>query len=104
IVGGGCAGHNAAEELRRAGYEGPVVIVDPDPDAACDRPNLSKDYLAGTAEEAWLRLRPPEFFADHALERRRTRAVALDPATRRLTLEGGGELAYGALILATGAV
>jgi 3-phenylpropionate/trans-cinnamate dioxygenase ferredoxin reductase subunit len=103
IVGGGAAGHNAAEELRRRGYGGRVVIVDPDPDAACDRPNLSKDYLAGKAQEEWLHLRPPEFFEEHGLERRSARAMRLDAGARRLTLADGSELGYDALILATGA-
>lgn len=103
IVGGGGAGHNAAEELRRRGYDRPVTIVDPDPNAACDRPNLSKDYLAGKAPEEWLHLRPDGYFTDQGLDRRRTRAVALDPGAKRVRLEDGTDLAYGALILTPGA-
>src|SRR5690606_39097996 len=51
IVGAGAAGLAAARTLRTEGYEGPVTLVDPDLDAPYDRPNLSKDYLAGTALE-----------------------------------------------------
>ena len=61
IVGAGAAGNSAAETLRRDGYEGPITLFDPDPDAPYDRPNLSKDYLAGTAQEDWIPLHPPEF-------------------------------------------
>ena len=54
----------AAEMLRREGYDGPLTMISADDSAPCDRPNLSKDYLAGTANEDWIPLRPPEFYAD----------------------------------------
>src|SRR6202048_3179365 len=58
IVGGGVAGLAAADMLRRDGYEGPLTIVSADASPPVDRPNLSKDYLAGTAQEDWIPLRP----------------------------------------------
>src|SRR5687767_14430453 len=64
IVGVGAAGESAAETLRRDGYEGRLTLYDPDPDAPCDRPNLSKDYLAGTASEDWIPLHPAEFYRE----------------------------------------
>ncbi len=103
IVGGGAAGNAAAETLRREGYEGPVTIVEADADEPCDRPNLSKDYLQGTAPEEWIPLRPASFFEENGITFRRARATALDPTKQLLTLEGGATLTYGALILATGA-
>ncbi|MGC2193320.1 MAG: FAD-dependent oxidoreductase [Terriglobales bacterium] len=54
IVGGGAAGLAAADMLRREGYEGPLAIVSADASPPVDRPNLSKDYLAGTAQEDWI--------------------------------------------------
>jgi len=104
IVGGGAAGNCAAETLRRDGFGGPITIVDPDTDAPYDRPNLSKDYLAGNAPEEWIPLHPPEFYQEKGIELRRgPRVAALDPKGRRVRLDDGTELAYGALLLATGA-
>src|SRR5262245_44934520 len=44
IVGAGAAGNSAADELRHLGFEGDITLVDRDPEAPYDRPNLSKDY------------------------------------------------------------
>src|SRR6202035_1269307 len=54
IVGGGAAGFAAAEMLRRQKYEGGIVMLSSDDAPPVDRPNLSKDYLAGSAPEEWL--------------------------------------------------
>jgi NADPH-dependent 2,4-dienoyl-CoA reductase/sulfur reductase-like enzyme/nitrite reductase/ring-hydroxylating ferredoxin subunit len=104
IVGAGAAGDSAAETLRREGYEGSVTLYDADPDAPYDRPNLSKDYLAGSASEDWIPLHPPEFFRDNGIGLiRDRRVVAIDPKARRIRLDDGQTQQYGALILATGA-
>jgi NADPH-dependent 2,4-dienoyl-CoA reductase/sulfur reductase-like enzyme/nitrite reductase/ring-hydroxylating ferredoxin subunit len=104
IVGGGAAGDCAAETLRREGYAGPVTIVDPDPDAPYDRPNLSKDYLAGNAPEEWIPLHPPDFYGEKEITLRRgPRVATIEPRARRVILSDGTELRYGALLLATGA-
>ncbi len=103
IVGAGAAGIAAADGLRRLGYGGPVTLVDSDPDAPCDRPNLSKDYLAGNAPEEWITLRGPDWFADRDIVLRRARATGLEPEAHRLWLDDGRALEYGRLLLATGA-
>src|ERR1700722_14679548 len=85
ILGGGAAGHAAAEVLRREGFGGKVTLVSADPSAPCDRPNLSKDYLAGNAPEDWLPLRPPEFFVERKIDLvLGTRATAIDLANKRV--------------------
>ncbi len=104
IVGAGAAGECAAETLRRDGYDGRLTLYDPDPDAPYDRPNLSKDYLAGTASEDWIPLHPPEFYRDLGIDIVHGRRVAaIEPKARRVLLDDGGAQEYGALLLATGA-
>ncbi len=105
IIGGGAAGNAAAEMLRREGYAGPVTMLSADDTGPYDRPNLSKDYLAGSAPEEWIPLRSPEFYADQKIELKLgTRAAAIDTNAREVRLADGTGLHYGALLLATGAV
>jgi len=104
IVGGGAAGAVAAETLRAEGYEGPITILSADDAPPCDRPNLSKDYLAGTAPEEWIPLRPPEFHDAKKIDLQlETRVTAIDTEAHRVTLADGRQIGYGALLLATGA-
>ncbi|HEX2205054.1 MAG TPA: FAD-dependent oxidoreductase, partial [Longimicrobium sp.] len=104
IVGAGAAGAAAATELRRQGYAGAITLLGAEPSAPYDRPNLSKDYLAGSAPEEWLPLHPDEFWRDEGIELLTgTRAARLDlPAREVLTLTGGRHR-YDGLLLATGA-
>ena len=104
ILGGGAAGAVAAETLRREGYDGPITIVEAGPSAPYDRPNLSKDYLAGTAPEEWIPLRDDAFYARERIELLLgRRATALDARAKRLTLDDGSTRDFGALLVATGA-
>src|SRR5262245_28153615 len=104
ILGGGAAGHVAAETLRREGYAGKLSLLSADPAPPVDRPNLSKDYLAGNAPEEWIPLRPREFYAEHqiALETG-VRVERVDIGAKKVALSNGTTLGYGALLLATGA-
>lgn len=99
IVGAGPAGTAAAEMLRREGYQGPITLFAPEPSSPVDRPNLSKDYLAGHASEDWIPLRPPEHFAHHHITLRRETVLGLEG--RRLVLESGPQT-FDAILLATG--
>jgi NADPH-dependent 2,4-dienoyl-CoA reductase/sulfur reductase-like enzyme/nitrite reductase/ring-hydroxylating ferredoxin subunit len=103
IIGAGAAGHAAAEALRREGYEGPVRLIDRDAEAPYDRPNLSKDYLSGDAPDEWVRLRPESYFEEHAIERIFDDVTDLDLERRVLALEGGREVEFDRLLIATGA-
>ena len=102
VVGSGAAGAAAVEALRREGYGGPVTLVGGE--APVDRPNLSKDYLAGTAPEEWIPLRTPEFYGDLGVTLLLgDPAVALETGPCSVTLSSGRRLTYGALLLAPGA-
>jgi apoptosis-inducing factor 3 len=103
IIGAGAAGSAAAEMLRREGYGGRITLVDPEGPAPYDRPNLSKDYLAGNAPEEWIPLRPDGFHEEQGIERVRVAAEAIDTAARTVRLADGRDLPFGALLLATGA-
>jgi NADPH-dependent 2,4-dienoyl-CoA reductase/sulfur reductase-like enzyme len=102
IVGAGAAGNACAEELRRQGYDKPITMVGPE--APVDRPNLSKDYLAGTAPEEWVPLRGREFYSRERIDLlEQGEITAIDATQREVRLSSGRTLGYGALLLATGA-
>jgi apoptosis-inducing factor 3 len=104
IIGGGAAGNACAEMLRREGYRGPVTIVDPDTDAPYDRPNLSKDYLAGNAPEEWLPLHSADFYEAQQIDLvRGVNVTNIDAKAKTVTLSDGTSREYAALLIATGA-
>ncbi len=104
IVGGGAAGFAAAEMLHRQGYRGSVVMLSHDSAPPVDRPNLSKDYLAGSAPEDWLPLRPDAFYAESGIDLLLgVEVVGVDPRSREVALADGSTVAYDRLLLATGA-
>lgn len=104
IVGGGAGGHAAAETLRQEGYSGAVTVLTADAAPPCDRPNLSKDYLAGTAQPDWIPLRPPEFYTQNNIDLKlAARVTAIERDAHTVVSADGSRLAYGALLLATGA-
>ena len=104
IVGGGAAGVAAAEMVRRRGYDGPLTLISADTDPPVDRPNLSKDFLAGEAQDDWIPLWPTDFYEEHHIELLLGRRVSsIDLAKRSVRLDDGSDRPYGALLLATGA-
>jgi len=104
IVGGGAAGFAAAEMLRRHGFGGSIAMVSDDAAPPVDRPNLSKDYLAGSAPEDWVPLRPEDFYRDSKIDLRlKTEVVAIDPKQRQVRCADGTSLGYDRLLLASGA-
>lgn len=104
IIGGGAAGLAAADMLRRRGYSGPLTMISADSAPPVDRPNLSKDFLAGTAPADWIPLRPPEWYSERKIDLvLNARAISLDTKQKRIRTEDGKTYEYGALLLATGA-
>lgn len=103
IIGGGAAGFAAAEMLRRRQYQGDVIMLSADDTAPVDRPNLSKDFLAGNAPEEWIPLRPASFYDEHDIELRlNTHASDIDAEAREVVTDDGGRIPYDRLLLATG--
>jgi NADPH-dependent 2,4-dienoyl-CoA reductase/sulfur reductase-like enzyme/nitrite reductase/ring-hydroxylating ferredoxin subunit len=104
IIGGGAAGFAAAERLRREHFDGDVVVISADEAPPVDRPNLSKQYLAGTASEAWIPLRPQSFYAKNGIDLRLgTNVTHIEIPAREVVLATGEVLLYDRLLLATGA-
>ena len=81
-MGGGAAGFAAAEMLRRRGFDGELTMLSADDAAPYDRPNVSKDYLAGKAPEEWMPLKGPEFYADNRID------LHLRTAVSRIDVDG----------------
>src|SRR5439155_21781399 len=104
IVGAGAAGNSAAEELRHLGFDGDITLVDRDEQAPYDRPNLSKDYLAGRAPEEWIPLHPRAYYEELEVELLLGRRVtSLDPTGKRLALDDGRTRHFCRSVLRTGA-
>src|SRR5215213_9557049 len=104
IVGAGAAGSFAASELRRLGFAGRVTLLTGEDRLPYDKPNLSKDYLAGRAPAEWIPLREEGDYAAAGIDLRlNTRVEAIDAKGSVIRLSGGESLRYDRLILATGA-
>jgi NADPH-dependent 2,4-dienoyl-CoA reductase/sulfur reductase-like enzyme/nitrite reductase/ring-hydroxylating ferredoxin subunit len=104
ILGGGAAGHAAVETLRAEGYDGSIVLLSADDSPPYDRPNVSKDYLAGTAPEEWMPMRPADSYATDRIELRvGTTASSIDTGAKAVVLTNGDRVPFDALLVATGA-
>jgi NADPH-dependent 2,4-dienoyl-CoA reductase/sulfur reductase-like enzyme/nitrite reductase/ring-hydroxylating ferredoxin subunit len=103
IVGGGAAGVACAEALRGGGHRGAITLVSNEGSDPVDRPNLSKDYLAGNAPEEWVYLRTADALAAADVALVNEAATGVDVPARQVKLSGGRTIGYDALVLATGA-
>lgn len=104
IIGAGQAGGETAQRLRQSGFEGEITLIGEEPAAPYQRPPLSKAYLKGDLDIDRLMLRPASVYAEERIALlTKTRAVWIDRANRKVRVEGGRELPYDALVLATGA-
>jgi 3-phenylpropionate/trans-cinnamate dioxygenase ferredoxin reductase subunit len=105
VAGAGLAAQRCCAALRRLGHDGPITLFGDEPLPPYDRPPLSKEWLAGTVDEAALLLRPASWYAEHAIDVRLGTAVAvLEAAARGVLLADGERLPYDRLLIATGAV
>jgi NADPH-dependent 2,4-dienoyl-CoA reductase/sulfur reductase-like enzyme/nitrite reductase/ring-hydroxylating ferredoxin subunit len=105
LVGAGAASSAAAQTLRQGGFAGRIVMITAEEHGPYDRPNLSKDYLAGTAKPSWMPLRGPKFYDRLQIELWTGRPVAaLDPARQTVVFENDDELRFDLALVATGGV
>jgi len=104
IVGGGAAGFAAAEMLRRENYQDSIIMLSSDAALPYDRPNLSKDYLGGSAPFDYVPLRQENYYHENDIEVRLGQtAFDIDIRAREVVLAGGNKVPYDRLLLATGA-
>ncbi|MBA3457839.1 MAG: FAD-dependent oxidoreductase, partial [Deltaproteobacteria bacterium] len=103
IIGGGAAGVACAEALRAEGHHGSITIINGEGSDPVDRPNLSKDYLAGAAPEEWVTLRSTDALGANDVTMVDEAATAIDTEGHTVRLAGGRELTWNALLIATGA-
>lgn len=104
VIGGGAAAYAAAQRLRDLGFDGALTLLSGDQSAPYDRPNLSKDYLAGSAQEDWMPLQGGDFYADNKIDLHLGCEVdAIDTVRRQVTSRAGESFSYDALLIATGA-
>jgi len=103
IVGAGHGGYQVAASLRQAGFAGRICLINDEAHLPYQRPPLSKAYIKGSAGPESLMFRPEKFYQDQKIELIAGRAVSIDRAGRKVLLASGETLAYGHLVLATGA-
>src|SRR5262249_4748420 len=104
IVGAGHAGVQAAASLREQGFQGDIVLLSAEKDLPYQRPPLSKAFLKGEMDIHGLPLRAEAHFREHRIDLRLgLGATRIDRAAQEVERSNGGMIAYGHLILATGA-
>jgi 3-phenylpropionate/trans-cinnamate dioxygenase ferredoxin reductase subunit len=104
IIGGGQAGAQAIDTLRREGFGGRLVLIGDEPELPYQRPPLSKKYLSGEMAADRLSFRHRAFYDEHRVELRLgEKAVRLDAAAGQVDLADGGTIAYDRLLLCLGA-
>lgn len=103
IIGGGAAGYSAAQALRENGFKGRIYMITKENKLPYDRPNLSKEYLQGKAEEDWMPLRSQKFYDDHGIDIALGREVLkLDVKKKEVTLDEGQDLVFDKILIASG--
>jgi 3-phenylpropionate/trans-cinnamate dioxygenase ferredoxin reductase subunit len=104
IVGASLGGAKAAEELRKQGFDGRLLLLGSEPERPYERPPLTKDYLRGESDREKTFVHEATFYEDQQIELlTEVTVTAIDPGGSRVTLADGRELGFDRLLLATGA-
>jgi 3-phenylpropionate/trans-cinnamate dioxygenase ferredoxin reductase component len=104
IIGAALAGAKAAEELRSQGFDGRIVLIGDEPELPYERPPLTKDYLRGESPRAKAQVHEAGFYEQHEIELLTgVHVTAIEPAERRIQVEGSPGFTYDQLLIATGA-
>jgi NADPH-dependent 2,4-dienoyl-CoA reductase/sulfur reductase-like enzyme/nitrite reductase/ring-hydroxylating ferredoxin subunit len=105
LLGAGASAYFAAQSMRENGFRGNIIMVTSENRSPYDRPNLSKDYLAGSAEEEWMPLRPDDFFNEYGIEIKQSAVImGVDFQRKQVSLESNEHLKYDKLLIATGGI
>ena len=102
VVGASLAGLRATEFLRRAKFEGQLVLIGDEPHLPYDRPPLSKELLRGEWDRERISLRRKSYDDLDAELMLGRRAVSLDTDAREIRLEGSEAVSFDGLVIATG--
>jgi 3-phenylpropionate/trans-cinnamate dioxygenase ferredoxin reductase subunit len=104
LIGGGLAAANTARWLREEGADGEILLVGREPDPPYNRPECTKGYLQGKEQREETYFRPDDFWGEQKIELlTRTSVTALDLEARTAKLSNKQEVAFGKVLLATGA-
>lgn len=99
----GAAGHAAAEQLRKERFDGKITLISADADLPYDRPNLSKDYLAGNAPEEWMPLRSSDYFREQKIDLLlKTTVRKIDPSNNTVVLNNNTSITFQKCLIAMG--
>jgi NADPH-dependent 2,4-dienoyl-CoA reductase/sulfur reductase-like enzyme/nitrite reductase/ring-hydroxylating ferredoxin subunit len=105
ILGAGASAYFAAQSMRENGFKGNIIMVTKENKTPYDRPNLSKDYLEGSAEPEWMPLRPDDFYSDYGIEiKQEVKIRGVDLKDKNVSFDNGESLKYDKLLIATGAI
>ncbi len=105
ILGAGASAYSAAQSMRENGFKGKIIMITRENKTPYDRPNLSKDYLAGSADPAWMPLRSDDFYKEYGIDiKMETVIKSVDLESKKVTFQNGEDLKYDKLLVATGGI
>jgi 3-phenylpropionate/trans-cinnamate dioxygenase ferredoxin reductase subunit len=103
IIGASLAGASAAAALREGGFDGTVELIGAESQLPYNRPPLSKGYLRGQERFEDQLVNPADYYTQHDIKLRLgVRVTRVDPGRKVVGLDGGEEVPYDRLLVATG--